>query len=65
MMAAVVALMYHDVVPREEVDRSGFRGSTAARYKLGPSRFEDHLDALAATGRRVVSYSAAMRPTSR
>jgi len=44
----MIALMYHDIVPPGEEDASGFRGPDAARYKLSPDRFDDHLRALAA-----------------
>jgi peptidoglycan/xylan/chitin deacetylase (PgdA/CDA1 family) len=43
-------LMYHDIAPRARRDTVGFPGPLAARYKLDPSAFEAHLDALAATG---------------
>jgi peptidoglycan/xylan/chitin deacetylase (PgdA/CDA1 family) len=42
------ALIYHDVV--DEPDDAGFPGPLAARYKLSRARFEEHLDAIAATG---------------
>jgi peptidoglycan/xylan/chitin deacetylase (PgdA/CDA1 family) len=45
-----VTLIYHDVVAPGERDRVGMPGPMAARYKLEPARFEEHLDALAATG---------------
>jgi peptidoglycan/xylan/chitin deacetylase (PgdA/CDA1 family) len=38
--------MYHDVVPRSDPDRSGFAGPDAARYKLDPDDFDDHLTQL-------------------
>ena len=34
-------------------DEVGFPGPLAARYKLEPAVFEEHLDAIAGTGRRV------------
>ena len=34
---------YHDVVPREEADSSGFPGEGPASYKLDPTEFERHL----------------------
>lgn len=45
-----VALIYHDVAPAGELDRCGFEGPAAARYKLDTEWFEAHLDAIAATG---------------
>lgn len=45
-----IALIYHDVAVAGELDRCGFDGAAAARYKLDPDRFEAHLDAIAATG---------------
>ncbi len=45
-----VALIYHDVVPRDRAEQSGFAGATAARYKLHPERFSQHLDAFTAAG---------------
>lgn len=41
-----IALLYHDVVAREQMDASGFSGGGAARYKLTPAEFRQHLDAL-------------------
>ncbi|HEV8250105.1 MAG TPA: polysaccharide deacetylase family protein [Gaiellaceae bacterium] len=43
-------LLYHDVVPADERDASGFPGPLAARYKLDPGLFEAHLAAVSATG---------------
>jgi peptidoglycan/xylan/chitin deacetylase (PgdA/CDA1 family) len=40
--------MYHDVVPEGREDASGFPGGDAARYKLTPERFADHLGAIMA-----------------
>ena len=48
-----VVLLYHDVVRSEERDEVGFPGPLAARYKLEPAVFEEHLDAIAGTGRSV------------
>lgn len=45
-----IALIYHDVAAPEMLDRTGFPGPLAARYKLTPERFEQHLDAFAALG---------------
>lgn len=53
-----VALLYHDVVPRGELDTVGFPGPLAARYKLEPARFEAHLEAIAATGAAIDVPSA-------
>lgn len=41
-----VALMYHDVIPAGREDSSGFPGGDAARYKLTPEQFGDHLAAI-------------------
>ena len=38
--------MYHDVVAREEHERSGFAGADAALYKLDPAQFAAHLEAI-------------------
>ena len=40
------ALMYHDVVPAELADTSGFPGRDAALYKVTPGQFEAHLRAI-------------------
>jgi peptidoglycan/xylan/chitin deacetylase (PgdA/CDA1 family) len=52
------ALIYHDIAPLGEEDSSGFPGLVAARYKLDPSQFEAHLDAIVAAGVAVGSVSA-------
>lgn len=41
-----ISLEYHDVVPRDEVNSSGFPGEGAASYKLDPNQFERHLLAI-------------------
>jgi peptidoglycan/xylan/chitin deacetylase (PgdA/CDA1 family) len=41
-----LTLLYHDVVPREQSDASGFAGGGAARYKLTPAEFRKHLEAI-------------------
>lgn len=46
-------LIYHDVVEPDAADAVGFPGRLAGRYKHTPEAFERHLDAIAATGRRV------------
>jgi peptidoglycan/xylan/chitin deacetylase (PgdA/CDA1 family) len=46
-------LIYHDVVESDAADNVGFPGRLAGRYKHTPEAFERHLDAIAATGRRV------------
>ncbi len=46
-------LMYHDVVSRLQREKVGFPGPLAGRYKLEPDAFEEHLQAVAATGLRV------------
>lgn len=53
MSAKLHTLMYHDIAPASERDSAGFPGPLAARYKLEPEVFEQHLDALAGTGLRV------------
>lgn len=40
------AIMYHDVVARDEHERSGFAGADAALYKLDPAQFAAHLEAM-------------------
>ena len=45
-----IALMYHDVTPQGGEDESGFPGGDAARYKLVPDRFNDHLRAMCSVG---------------
>jgi peptidoglycan/xylan/chitin deacetylase (PgdA/CDA1 family) len=47
------ALIYHDVAQASEREATGFPGPLAARYKLDPERFSEHLDAIAATGVQV------------
>jgi peptidoglycan/xylan/chitin deacetylase (PgdA/CDA1 family) len=49
-------LLYHDVVPRAVRETTGFGGPLAARYKLEPTEFAAHLDAIAATGRHVGTF---------
>jgi peptidoglycan/xylan/chitin deacetylase (PgdA/CDA1 family) len=39
--------MYHDVAPRGREDSTGFPGQDAARYKLAPEAFDNHLRAIA------------------
>ena len=46
-------LIYHDVVEPDAADGVGFPGRLAGRYKHTPEAFDRHLDAIAATGRRV------------
>jgi len=38
--------MYHDIVPADAEDASGFPGRDAALYKVTPERFDAHLDAI-------------------
>jgi len=45
----LAALMYHDIVAADAEDSSGFPGRDAARYKVTPERFVEHLRALTAT----------------
>lgn len=49
----IVALEYHDVVPDDAWDSSGFPGPAAASYKMAATAFQAHLDALPAPGRVV------------
>jgi peptidoglycan/xylan/chitin deacetylase (PgdA/CDA1 family) len=42
-----VTLLYHDVVARGREDDSGFPGPGAARYKLTPDEFAEHVAAIA------------------
>jgi peptidoglycan/xylan/chitin deacetylase (PgdA/CDA1 family) len=49
----IVALTYHDIAAPSERAAFGFPGPTAARYKLDPTTFAAHLDAMAATGAQV------------
>ena len=46
-------LTYHDIAPHDRQEEVGFEGPLAARYKLEPGRFEEHLDALQETGLQV------------
>src|SRR5258707_1729352 len=41
-----ITLLYHDVVDRGADDSSGFPGAGAARYKLTPAEFRDHVQAV-------------------
>lgn len=43
-----ISLLYHDVTERGADDCSGFAGPTAARYKLTPHEFAQHLNRIAA-----------------
>jgi peptidoglycan/xylan/chitin deacetylase (PgdA/CDA1 family) len=43
-------LLYHDIASPSERDKVGFPGPLARRYKLDPTMFEAHLDAIEATG---------------
>jgi peptidoglycan/xylan/chitin deacetylase (PgdA/CDA1 family) len=51
-------LMYHDIAARDSRDSVGFPGQLAARYKLEPQAFEQHLDALASTGLQIGTLDA-------
>jgi peptidoglycan/xylan/chitin deacetylase (PgdA/CDA1 family) len=55
------ALIYHDLARAGEHDTVGFPGLVAARYKLEPTRFEAHLDAIASTGMSVGQVGTAAR----
>lgn len=52
------ALIYHDVVAAERLEEAGFTGPLAARYKLSPERFEDHLERIAHTGVEIGTLDA-------
>jgi peptidoglycan/xylan/chitin deacetylase (PgdA/CDA1 family) len=54
--------MYHDIAPRAQREDVGFPGPLAARYKLEPAAFEEHLDALAATGLQVQTLDGGAQP---
>lgn len=41
-----IALLYHDIVPREEADSSGYVTDGSWRYKLPPETFDDHLSVI-------------------
>lgn len=43
----VYSLMYHDVVPDEDLDSSGFPGATSGAYKVGRRQFQEQLRAVA------------------
>jgi peptidoglycan/xylan/chitin deacetylase (PgdA/CDA1 family) len=58
------ALIYHDVAPLEQRESVGFTGPLAARYKLEPADFEEHLAAIAATRARVGLITGAPAPTA-
>ena len=51
-----VILLYHDVAARDAREETGFGGPLAARYKLEPRDFANHLEAIAATGRIVETF---------
>jgi peptidoglycan/xylan/chitin deacetylase (PgdA/CDA1 family) len=50
--------MYHDIATASERESAGFPGPLAARYKLEPQAFEEHLDAIAASGLDVRTLDA-------
>lgn len=50
MAESTFALIYHDVVDRDEPDGAGFPGPVAGVYKLDRETFCAHLDAIAASG---------------
>ena len=47
-----LALLYHDVVPADDFEASGFHTIGADRYKLTIEQFEIHLTAIANSVRR-------------
>jgi peptidoglycan/xylan/chitin deacetylase (PgdA/CDA1 family) len=50
------ALIYHDIAAAADRDAIGIPGPVAARYKLEPDRFEEHLDAIEAAGVSVAPW---------
>ncbi len=50
----MIALMYHDIVPVDAADSSGFPGRDAALYKVTPDTFARHLRAIGETGQPVI-----------
>jgi peptidoglycan/xylan/chitin deacetylase (PgdA/CDA1 family) len=46
LLVNAVGLMYHDVVPIDHAEASGFPGGDSARYKLAPAHFNEHANAL-------------------
>ncbi len=54
--------MYHDIAERARREEVGFPGPLAARYKLDPATFEEHLAALASTGLEVRTLDAGEEP---
>jgi peptidoglycan/xylan/chitin deacetylase (PgdA/CDA1 family) len=50
-----LALLYHDVVPKDRFELSGFQSPDANIYKLNSDEFERHLDSVAATGGKPVT----------
>lgn len=42
-----LALLYHDIIPQDEADTSGFVTDGSWRYKLAPETFDDHLSVIA------------------
>jgi peptidoglycan/xylan/chitin deacetylase (PgdA/CDA1 family) len=56
----MIALMYHDLVRPGREHSSGFPGRDAARYKVAPDRFEEHLLAIEAAVGRSASQAPAM-----
>lgn len=62
-MTRVRSILYHDVAPAGDADRSGFPGAAAGRYKLEPAAFAAHLDALGKTGLRAVTVHEIFAPT--
>jgi peptidoglycan/xylan/chitin deacetylase (PgdA/CDA1 family) len=58
--------MYHDVVPEDELDSSGFPGATAGAYKVGRRQFQEQLRAVAtARGDSPIVASELFRSASR
>lgn len=45
-----VSLLYHDAVPKDDFDSSGFPGAGAAVYKFNIDELRRHLEAIAASG---------------
>lgn len=45
--ASGLALLYHDIVPRDDADTTGFVTDSSWRYKLAPETFDRHLSVIA------------------
>ncbi len=63
----VVALEYHDVIEDSAADTTGYPGGAANSYKLSPTQFDAHLDAIAGVSpsRRIAASELATYPGTR